>query len=233
MRRPIGPLSKAKGVLMASANRGRLQRLTDFFQEAGMLRHTPRTGYQFLGSGRESVAEHSYRTAVIGYALARLCGADAARTALICLFHDLGEARTGDLNYVNQRYVQTDERRAVSDAVAGTGIEQEVLSLWDEHAAGRSDEASLEGRIARDADQLDLILNLKREWDLGNPYAERWLRTAMERLRLDESRELADVIASTDHGAWWFLSADKAWWVDRKRPQDTDMPAQPGAAQRP
>lgn len=215
---------------MESTHRSRLQRLTDFFQEAGMLRHTPRTGYQFLGSGHESVAEHSYRTAVIGYALARLCGADAERTALICLFHDLGEARTGDLNYVNQRYVQADERRAVADAVAGTGIEQEVLGLWDEHEAGRSEEASLEGRIARDADQLDLILNLKREWDLGNPYAERWLRTATERLRLAESRELAEVIATTDHGAWWFLSADKAWWVDRKRSGQNgqqDAPEQP------
>ncbi len=218
---------------MESENRSRLQRLTDFFQEVGMLRHTPRTGYQFLGSGRESVAEHSYRTAIIGYALARLCGADPRRTALICLFHDLGEARTGDLNYVNQRYVQADERRAVSDAVEGTGIEREVLAFWDEHEAGRSEEASLEGRVARDADQLDLILNLKREWDLGNPYAERWLRTAMERLRLDQSRELAEVIATTDHGAWWFLSADKAWWVDRKRSeQEGWTPLQPSAKQK-
>ena len=219
---------------MDAEDRSRLQRLTDFFQEVGMLRHTPRTGYHFLGSGHESVAEHSHRTAVIGYALARLCGADAERTALICLFHDLGEARTGDLNYVNQRYVQADERRAVSDAVAGTGIEREVLDLWDEHEKGRTDEASLEARVARDADQLDLILNLKREWDLGNPYAERWLRTARERLRLPASQELAEVIAATDHGAWWFLSADKAWWVDRKRPvQEADTPETPDEATRP
>ena len=45
-----------------------LERITDFFHEAGHLRHTPRSGYAFLGSGSENVAEHSYRTSVIGQA---------------------------------------------------------------------------------------------------------------------------------------------------------------------
>ena len=83
-----------------------LGRLADFCNEVGMLRHTPRNGYAFLGSGRENVAEHSYRVSVLGYALARLAGADPARVAFLCLFHDLHEARTGDFNYVNHRYNQ-------------------------------------------------------------------------------------------------------------------------------
>ena len=60
--------------------RDAMQRLTDFLNEVGMLRHTPRSGYKFLGSGQETVAEHSHRTAVIGYVLAKKTGADAART---------------------------------------------------------------------------------------------------------------------------------------------------------
>ena len=56
-----------------------LGRLADFCNEVGMLRHTPRSGYAFLGSGKENVAEHSYRVSVLGYALARLAGADPAR----------------------------------------------------------------------------------------------------------------------------------------------------------
>ena len=58
--------------------RDAMQRLTDFLNEVGMLRHTPRSGYKFLGSGQETVAEHSHRTAVIGYVLAKKTGADAA-----------------------------------------------------------------------------------------------------------------------------------------------------------
>ncbi len=191
----------------------RLRRLADFFHEAGMLRHTPRSGYAFLGSGRESVAEHSHRTAIIGYALARLSGADPARTVLLCLFHDLAEARTGDLNYVQQIYCTADERSALSDAVAGTGLEQDILGFHAEFEARETPEALL----AKDADQLDLILNLKREKDLGNRYADTWLDSAEQRLRTLPARELAATIRRTDHTDWWFLGPDAEWWSNRRR----------------
>jgi putative hydrolase of HD superfamily len=148
-----------------------LARLTDFLFEAGMLRHTPRSGYQFLGSGSEHVAEHSFRTAIIGYALARRTGADVAKTVLLGLFHDFVEARTSDLNYVNQRYATADEEAALRDATRGTGFEEDILGLHAEFSARQS----LEAQLARDADQLDLIFNLKRELDLGNAYATDWL----------------------------------------------------------
>ena len=134
-----------------------LERITDFFHEAGHLRHTPRSGYAFLGSGSENVAEHSYRTSVIGYTLAKLAGADAARVTFLCLFHDLHEARTGDFNYVNHRYDTCRDRDALQDAVDGTGLEQDILDGWDE----LQERQSLEARLAHDADQLDLICNLK------------------------------------------------------------------------
>lgn len=190
------------------AQRDALQRLTDFLNEVGMLRHTPRSGYAFLGSGRESVAEHSHRTAVIGYVLAKRTGADAARTVLLCLFHDVPEARTGDFNYVNRLYDTCREREAFEDAVCGTGLETELLSVWDEHA-GRATPESL---LAHDADQLDLILNLKRESDLGNRYADKWLESALERLRTGIGKDLARTILATDHTDWWYLGPDRAWW---------------------
>ena len=64
-----------------------LGRVADFLFELGMLKRTPRSGFFFLGSGHESVAEHSFRTAAIGYTLGKLCPeADAAQVALLCLF---------------------------------------------------------------------------------------------------------------------------------------------------
>lgn len=188
-------------------------RITDFLHEAGQLSRTPRSGYQFLGTGAESVAEHSHRTCIIGYVLARLTGADVARTVFICLFHDLGEARISDHNYVNQRYVTSRERDAVADATAGTGFNNEILSFWDEHAQAaavaknspaHTPPASLEGQLARDADQLDMILNLKRLLDLGNPYAAKWIAIAVERLKTDAAKELCEVIVAKDHTDWWF-----------------------------
>ncbi len=187
------------------------QRLVDFLNEVGMLRHTPRSGYAFLGTGKESVAEHSYRTAVIGYVLARKTGADASRTMLLCLFHDLPEARTGDFNYVNRLYDTSREKEALKDAIAGTGLEKELLDVWDEHAARTTPESIL----AHDADQLDLILNLKRESDLGNRYADKWLANAVLRLRTDLAKELAETILATDHTDWWYLGADANWWAKK------------------
>ena len=202
--------SKAEAGVFTTA---RLERLADFFNEVGMLRHTPRTGYAFLGSGKENVAEHSYRVSVMGYVLARMCGLDPARVTFLCLFHDLHEARTGDFNYVNHRYDQCQARRALEDCVDGTGLETDVLPLWDELAAGASPEAVL----AHDADQLDLICNLKAELDKGNAFASQWLESAVKRLRSPEARELAEVVLRTDHNRWWFGRVEKDWWVRRNQ----------------
>jgi len=190
------------------SDRERLTRMADFLFEVSMLRRTPRTGYQFLGSGAENVAEHSFGTAVIGYALARMAGADPGRTVLLCLFHDVHEARTGDFNYVNKLYNSHDARRALADGLKGTGLSGPVLDLHDELEEAGSPEALL----AQDADQLDLMVNLKEAKDLGNPYAVKWLECALQRLRTPQGRELAEAIMSTDHTDWWFLGPDACWW---------------------
>ncbi len=188
--------------------RDRLTRLADFLFECGMLRKTPRTGYQFLGTGSENVAEHSFRTAVIGHVLAKMAGADVARTTYMCLFHDLHEARTGDFNYVNHIYNSSARTKALEHACKGTGLEEDVLGYWKE----LEETTTLEARLAQDADQLDFILNLKEEADLGNRYALKWLETAVRRVRTEWGIELARTIASTDHKDWWFLGPDRVWW---------------------
>ncbi|PTN32182.1 HD domain-containing protein [Desulfonatronum sp. SC1] len=185
----------------------RNQRLTHFFFEIGMLRKTPRTGYQFLGSGRENVAEHSFRTTVIAYVLASLTGASMGRTMGMALFHDLHETRIGDFNYVNRIYNSRNALLALEHALEGTGL-NEVLQWWHE----LEEEQTLEARLVHDADQLDLILNLKQEQDLGNPYAAKWIDCAVPRLRTDVAKALAEVILHTDHADWWFSGPDPSWW---------------------
>ncbi len=106
----------------------------------------------------------------------------------MCLFHDLHEARTGDFNYVYRRYNKAKEDKAILDALKDTPLEDLILPLLKE----LEDVDSKEAEIAHDADQIDLILNLKEQMDLGNPYAETWLKYALERLRTDAGRELAE-----------------------------------------
>lgn len=180
----------------------------NFLFEVGMLKKTPRSGYQFLGSGQESVAEHSFRAAIIGYILSlEESGADSHKTTLMCLFHDLLEARTGDHNYVNKKYVTVDEERAVRDLARELPFRDKIISLTHEFNAGES----LEARISRDADQLDLILQLKEQQDLGNKYASQWLYYAVKRLLTENAKNLAQEILETDSTEWWFDKKIELW----------------------
>jgi len=191
--------------------RDRNSRIVDFLNECGMLRKTPRTGYQFLGSGSENVAEHSFRTAVIGHVLAIMADADVARTTYMCLFHDVAEARTGDFNYVNRIYNKADPTMALKHATGGTGLEKHLMGYWEE----LEEADSLEAKLAQDADQLDFILILKEEFDMGNKYAGEWLEIAVQRVRTQWGQELAKTITETDHKDWWFLGPDPEWWIKK------------------
>ena len=192
-----------------------MKNIAHFLFELGMLKRTPRTGFQFLGSGAESVAEHIFRTSLIGYTLAQLDGeADVARVVLLCLFHDIPEARTGDLNYVNKKYVRADEGKAVEDLARTLPFGDDYRALHVELAERRTREALL----AHDADQLEMILALKEHKDLGNRYADEWYPFNVERLQTEVARRLAETIWTTDSSRWWF-DDDADWWVKGSPPQ--------------
>ncbi|PLX97411.1 MAG: phosphohydrolase [Desulfuromonas sp.] len=186
-----------------------MKNIANFLFEVGMLKRTPRTGFQFLGTGAQSVAEHSFRTAMIGYALAQMDGtADAGKVLKLCLFHDIPEARTGDLNYVNKKYVKVDEQKAIEDLA-------EQLPFGDDYRKTLVEfncRESYEAQLAHDADQLEMVLSLKERKDLGNRYAEEWFPFSRKRLKTDVARQLADVIWETDSSRWWF-DDDQEWWV--------------------
>lgn len=186
-----------------------MKNIANFLFEAGMLKRTPRSGFQFLGSGAESVAEHIFRTTYIGYALGRMNTAiNIDRLIRMCLFHDLPEARTGDLNYVNKKYVDANEHKAVDDLTNTLPFGADIKELILEFIEGKTEEA----KLARDADQLEMILALKEYKDLGNTYAEEWLGFSLKRLQTDAAKDLAKTILETDSSLWWF--SDKGdWWI--------------------
>ena len=192
-----------------------MQSIVNLLFEAGMLKRTPRTGLQFLGTGRESVAEHAFRVTFIGYVLARMeKDVDEAKLIKMCLLHDLHEARTGDLNYMNKKYVKIDEKKAIKDLTKTLPFGDDISNSVEEFNSGKSKEALL----ANDADQLDLILMLKENKDLGNKYADEWISFALKRLKTDTAKELAQKILDTDSTHWWF--EDKSdWWINGGNPR--------------
>lgn len=191
-----------------------LEKIADFLFEVGMLKRTPRTGFQFLGTGEETVAEHSFRCAVIGYVLAKMDReVKTERVLRLCLFHDLVEARTGDLNYVNKRYVKADEAAAAHDMTRDLPFGEEIRSLTEEFNLRESRES----QVAHDADQLEMILQLKELGDLGNAYSKDWIASAIKRLYTESGKKMARSVLNRDFSAWWFLDKNDEWWVNAGR----------------
>ncbi|MGB8646709.1 MAG: HD domain-containing protein [Anaerolineae bacterium] len=183
--------------------------------EVGMLNQIPRSGFAFLGSGRQSIAEHSFRATHIAWLLARLAGepVDLARLLQLILFHDLPEARTGDFNYVNHKYDSVNEVKLYADLTRELPFGAEVVALVQEFEA----RATPEARLANDADQLELLLMLKEQQDLGNPRAADWVPSALARLKTNAGRTLAEEILTTPSEAWWFSDKQDRHWIDRGR----------------
>lgn len=187
-----------------------MESIADFLFEMGMLCKTPRSGYQFLGSGRESVAEHVLRTVYTGYVLCKLNPSlNELRVLKMCVLHDLPEARTGDMNYVNKKYVRVDEAKAVRELTESLSFGEDIRQAIDEFNA----KETAESRIARDADQIALILQLKEYGDLGNKYSEEWIEYALKRLCTEEGKKLAARIIETDSSHWWFKEKND-WWIN-------------------
>lgn len=176
------------------------QKITDLLFEANMLTRLPRSGYQFLGAGKESVAEHSFMTAFICLAMANMESCvDAGKIVSMALVHDLAEARTGDLNYVQKQYVTAREDLALSRMAKGFAFGESIVALVNEFNRGETREAML----ARDADQLSFVLELKKLQDIGTKTPEKWLPHVLERLKTDTGRALASKLMASNWDDWW------------------------------
>ncbi len=187
-----------------------MKEIADFLFEVGMLKRTPRSGWQFLGSGGESVADHVFRTAMIAFVLARLDDTiDVSKVLRLALTHDLAEARTGDLNYMNQKYVSVDEDAAVESMSKNLPFGDELRSLHEEYR----DQNSNESKVVRDADQLEMLLELKTLRDGGNSSTDDWIPFVLRRLQTENGIKLGDQILQRDSSEWWF-DRQSDWWIN-------------------
>jgi putative hydrolase of HD superfamily len=168
--------------------------------EAKMLKEIPRSGFHFLGAGKESIAEHTFSTSFIAYVLTQLDPEiDALKLISMCLVHDLAEARTGDLNTVNKTYVTADEAKALEDTTRCLPFGSSITSLIKEF----NENDSIEAQLAHDADQLALILELKYLSDIGYAPPDRWLPHVLKRIQTKEEKKIAQSMMETHRDEWW------------------------------
>ena len=171
-----------------------------FLFEGPMLKHTWRTGFPFLGKGRESVAAHTFGVILSAMMLARdIPDVDMERLLKLCLVHDLPEARTGDANAVHKKYVTINEESAIADMIRGLPDGVEIAELLSEF----KDCETIESILAHDADQLDMLLSLKEHMDTGSNDAAVWIPYVKARLKTERAKALAHAILKEHWAGWW------------------------------
>ena len=166
-----------------------------------------RTRHAWMSSGRqESVAEHSWRMALMAYFLRdEFPTVDLTRVLLMALLHDMGEVFTGDI----PTFEKTDADRAREHELRDKWIDAlpapyaaEVRSLFAEMDAMETEEA----KIVKALDRMEAVIThnegdphtwLPLEYDLQRTYGvkETAFTPVLKELRAEVNREVDEVIA--------------------------------------
>lgn len=193
-----------------------LNKLAFFLFEIGSLRKIPRSHMQTLLTHdlSDNIASHTFRVALIGYFLAKQEKADPYKTLLMCLIHDLSEARSGDKNWVHKKYVKVFENEITQDQFQQLPSSTELLQLSQEY----SERKTLESKIAKDADLVDqLLLEKEYSW-AGNQEAREWSKSksAFKSMSTTSAKRLAKLVYKTRPSAWWWGNGNTNYTSKRR-----------------
>jgi putative hydrolase of HD superfamily len=181
-----------------------MNNLANYLYEIGQLKRVKRSGWWIVGiKDPESVAEHSFRTSVLGYILASLEGADPQKTAIMCLFHDMGEARITDLHQTAKRYIDVglSEEAAFKAQIERLpyNIAEKALAFFQEY----EERASLESWLAHEADLLECLIQAREYEAQGYVAARDWITNCYSRLKTDSAKNIADACLRVEPTEWW------------------------------
>ncbi|MBO3753054.1 HD domain-containing protein [Streptosporangiaceae bacterium NEAU-GS5] len=179
-----------------------LSRLTGLLYELGVLKRYKRTGWLIAGvRDPESIADHSFRTAIIATVIATMEGANPERAAFMSLFHDTQETRITDIPYIGKRYVKAASNENVTrDQTAG--IPEAVAAVIGSAVEEYEGHATLESRCARDADKLECLVQAIEYRDQGHANVQPWIDSSLAALQTPTGRRLAEEALKTGSLEW-------------------------------
>ena len=137
--------------------------MLEFFSLTGRLKAERRRGWvrRLRVKDAESVADHSYRVALMSMVYSDLKGLDTARALKIAMLHDLPEALVGDSmpGELPRRTKLVKERIAMERLLKSfpRELRSEYKHLWEEYVRGLTPEADL----VKQVDKLELILQAR------------------------------------------------------------------------
>ncbi|MBF0569776.1 MAG: HD domain-containing protein [Candidatus Omnitrophica bacterium] len=176
----------------------------DFFAEAGLLKRVKRSGWWVAGIEEpESVADHCFRCAVIGFYMAHEEGADPYRVLAMTLFNDIHEARINDLHKMGHYYIdfKAAEKKVFKDQVAL--LNARVRSALEDIRGDYDTQKTPEALIARDADILECLVQAREYMDHGHKVAVKFLRRAPGFLKTKTAQRLWKALQKWDSTVWW------------------------------
>ncbi len=183
-----------KGVFMEN-------RIVRYLFETGELKRIKRSGWWLAKvKDPESVAEHSYRTAIVAFILAKLEGVDANRLCAAAVFHDVIETRLLDLHKLSARYIDVHEK------IEKKVVEDQLAALPKELASELASLYELKGKeldILKDADYLECALQAKEYLESGYADAQEWLDNIGKLLKTESAKKLFVSIISSRSSDWW------------------------------
>ena len=188
------------------------QRLVNFLFEIGTMRKIGRSQVQtlFTNDITDNISSHSFRAALIGYLLAKKEKADTGKVMLMCLIHDLGEARSGDQNWINKKYVKVFEDEITKDQFENLTGDNEIYKIAKKYELRESKES----KIAKDADLLEQGCGLKEHSAAGNKIAPKWLKSGavFKALSTKTAKKWGELILKTEIDEWW----NNLWTMKRR-----------------
>ena len=135
-----------------------------FFQTIGKLKEVVRTGWtRYPIDNPESVADHSFRTAIMAITLAPYFDVDVNKVIKMALIHDIAESTTGDIVTDAGIYdLPNLKQKEVDEIVAGEKIfdyidAPEYKNIFTEFAKKESPEAKFVAQL----DKLEMALQAK------------------------------------------------------------------------
>jgi putative hydrolase of HD superfamily len=178
--------------------------ITNFIFELGQLKRQRRSGFWYAGvKNPETVAEHVFRAAQIGYILAVMEKANPEKVVTILAIHDNGEARIGDQNKVAARYYNNGEaeKKAFNDQLMTLG--KEIGEKWNKYFNEYEHRTTKEGIIAKDADWLENAFQAKEYYDEGYKSAMVWINNVEKALETKAAKAIIEEMKKTDFTEWW------------------------------
>ena len=149
-------------------------------------------------SACESVADHSFSTALLCLFLADNCfpSADRDRIVRMALIHEAGEVYAGDItpvDGVSPEEKHARERDSALRVFAGLPQAPEYLALWEEFEENLTPEA----RIVKQADRLEMLLQATVYEKLGYHDFEEFFANTRPLMKDPEFRALFEEVRKT------------------------------------